>query len=99
LADWLITLARPANIRRLVMSDRNIVLRMGVIAIATILTSLPAMAIDFRRPPPGPVRPPVVHSAPGPVIGVGLPILAVAGGVAWLRKKRREAAPSTPKQA
>lgn len=26
--------------------------------------------------------------APGPVAGVGLPILAVAGGLFWLRKRR-----------
>lgn len=40
------------------------------------------------KPPGGQ---PVVHSAPGPVAGVGLPVLAVAGGYVWLRRRRKRA--------
>lgn len=32
------------------------------------------------------------YATPGPVAGAGLPILAVAGGVMWLVKRRRNAA-------
>ena len=33
---------------------------------------------------------PVSHSAPGPVLGVGLPALALVGGYVWLRRRSRE---------
>lgn len=34
----------------------------------------------------------IVHAVPGPVAGVGLPVLVVAGGYAFWRRKRRQAA-------
>ncbi len=33
---------------------------------------------------------PVTHSAPGPVIGIGLPALAVLGGYVWYRRKHKQ---------
>jgi len=32
-----------------------------------------------------------VHGAPGPIVGAGLPLIAVAYGVYWLVKRRRKA--------
>jgi hypothetical protein len=32
----------------------------------------------------------VSHSAPGPVIGVGLPAAAVIGGYIWLRRRKQK---------
>jgi hypothetical protein len=32
-----------------------------------------------------------VHGAPGPIVGAGLPLVAVAYGVYWLVKRRRRA--------
>ncbi len=35
-------------------------------------------------------KPPQSHSAPGPVIGIGLPALAIAGGYALYMIRRRK---------
>jgi len=32
---------------------------------------------------------PVSHSAPGPILGIGLPVVAVVGGYVWLRRRNR----------
>jgi hypothetical protein len=32
-----------------------------------------------------------VHGAPGPIVGAGLPLIAVGYGVYWLVKRRRKA--------
>jgi hypothetical protein len=32
-----------------------------------------------------------VHGAPGPIVGAGLPLIAVAYGVYWLLRRRRKA--------
>jgi len=32
-----------------------------------------------------------VHGAPGPIVGAGLPLIAVAYGVYWLVRRRRKA--------
>jgi len=32
----------------------------------------------------------VTHSAPGPVIGIGLPAFAVLGGYVWYRRKQKQ---------
>jgi MYXO-CTERM domain-containing protein len=53
---------------------------------------LPAAAYQFgHQNGGGPWTPPVVHSAPGPEAGVGLPFLAV-GGLLWLQRRKRRAA-------
>lgn len=36
-----------------------------------------------------PGGPPISHSAPGPVIGVGLPLAALIGGYLWYRSRAR----------
>ena len=61
----------------------------GAIALSA-LTSMPAFALSTWFPnPPGGGGGPVSHSAPGPVIGVGLPVAAVVGGYIWLRRRRK----------
>jgi len=35
-----------------------------------------------------------IVGAPGPVAGVGLPVLAVVGGIAWIRRRRRKSSQS-----
>ena len=32
---------------------------------------------------------PIMVGAPGPIAGVGLPVLAVVGGLMWVRSRRR----------
>lgn len=51
-----------------------------------------AMGSWFPRGDHGGGKPPRTHSAPGPVIGLGLPALAAAGGYVWYlgRFRRRK---------
>ncbi len=37
------------------------------------------------------IRPVPVRGAPGPIVGAGLPVLAIGFGVYWLIKRRRKA--------
>jgi hypothetical protein len=69
------------------------------IAIAfTILSSLPAFALSSWFPShPGTGgggsnggNGPVSHSAPGPVIGLGLPAVVALGGYLWIRNRNRK---------
>jgi hypothetical protein len=70
------------------------------IAIAfTILSSLPAFALSSWFPSHhgtggggnnGGGSGPVSHSAPGPVIGLGLPAVVALGGYLWIRNRNRK---------
>lgn len=66
-----------------------------ILLFAFACVALPAAAFEFGHHPPGGGSwpPPVVHSAPGPEAGVGLPFLAV-GGLLWLQRRKRRAAAS-----
>lgn len=44
-----------------------------------------AFAVPLPSPPPPPSVP--VHGAPGPIVGAGLPILAVSYGAYWLVRR------------
>jgi hypothetical protein len=81
----------------IIMFSKSIILKVGALAGATLFLALPAFADEDRdidhvakwyKPHP------VVHAAPGPVAGVGLPLLAAAGGLVWLLRKKRV----TPKE-
>jgi hypothetical protein len=66
-----------------------------VLALAGGLGLLLSSAVDAKpsSPPPGHIKSgKVSHSAPGPVLGVGLPALAVYGGYVWYRRRQRRAA-------
>jgi hypothetical protein len=73
------------------------------IAIAfVVLTSLPAFALSGWFPGHGGNNGggnngggnngggPVSHSAPGPVIGLGLPAVVALGGYLWVRNRNRK---------
>lgn len=46
---------------------------------------------DRGRPSrPKPPKPPKTRGAPAPVVGVGLPILLLAGGAYWLIRRRED---------
>jgi hypothetical protein len=65
-----------------------------VLAVAGGLSLLMSSTVDAKpaSPPPGHVKNgKVSHSAPGPVLGVGLPALAVYGGYIWYRRRQRKA--------
>jgi hypothetical protein len=55
-------------------------------------TSAPAFALSSWFPPHkgGDDGGSVSHSAPGPVIGIGLPAAAIVGGYIWLRRRSRD---------
>lgn len=54
----------------------------------SILAASAAMALG--KYDPDDFRPPDVHGAPGPLMGAGLPVLAVGYGVYWLATRRRK---------
>lgn len=65
------------------------------IAIAfTVLSSLPAFALSSWFPPKGHGGGhnggggTVSHSAPGPVVGLGLPAVVALGGYLWIRNRK-----------
>ena len=63
------------------------------ILVTALALSVPVatIAAAFERPPPPPPPPPPEYrGAPGPVVGAGLPVLAVGYGVYWLVKRRRK---------
>jgi hypothetical protein len=65
-----------------------------ILTLAGAFTLLVAGAVDAKpnSPPPGHVKNgKVSHSAPAPVLGVGLPALAVYGGYVWYRRRQRKA--------
>jgi hypothetical protein len=50
----------------------------------------PEIGERWRPPPPKPPKkPPKTRGAPGPVVGVGLPMLIIAGAGAFLLVRRR----------
>ena len=51
-----------------------------------LATSITTFAADNNNNNPGGYRP-----APGPLVGAGLPALAIGYGVYWLVKRRRKA--------
>jgi len=62
-------------------------MRCLTIAAAILLaTSITTFAADNNNNNPGGYRP-----APGPLVGAGLPALAIGYGVYWLVKRRRKA--------
>ena len=55
----------------------------------TVLTTAPCFALASWFPPSkGGSGPAVSHSAPGPVVGVGLPALVI-GGYLWYRNRSK----------
>lgn len=67
----------------------SIVKTLPAAIVLAAFTSAPAFALStwFPQPPGGGGS--VSHSAPGPVIGIGLPVAAVVGGFVWLRRRRK----------
>jgi hypothetical protein len=66
-------------------------------AALSLLFGLSATAEPFGPPgrgfpPPPPPGPPGGHShaAPGPVLGAGLPVLALGAGIYWVARRRRK---------
>lgn len=60
---------------------------------AIVLLSLsPSFALGELIPslPGGPGKPPQSRAAPGPVVGVGLPVVIAAGGYVWFRYRSRQ---------
>ena len=55
----------------------------------TLLSTVPSFALASWFPPQPGGGPPATHSAPGPMIGAGLPALAALGGYVWYRFRRR----------
>ena len=59
--------------------------------VLTLLTTAPCFAMASWFPGSGNNGGgPVSHSAPGPVLGVGLPAAALVGGYVWYRRRSRE---------
>ena len=61
---------------------------MPVATIFAAFASSPAFALASWLPP-GPGDGMASHSAPGPILGIGLPAAAVVGGYVWLRRRAR----------
>jgi hypothetical protein len=57
--------------------------------VLTLLATAPCFAMASWFPGSGNGGSPVSHSAPGPVLGVGLPALVV-GGYVWYRHRSRQ---------
>ena len=66
----------------------------GATALSLLLAS-PSFALGSWFPHKGEKggngRPPVIHSAPGPIAAVGLPAAAALGGYVWYRSRKRRA--------
>lgn len=60
--------------------------------VLAVFTSAPAFALTtwFPDPPKGGGGGSVSHSAPGPIVGIGLPAAAVVGGYIWLKRRSRQ---------
>jgi len=60
----------------------------------TLLATAPSFAMGWWSHPRdgngGNGNTPITHSAPGPVVGLGLPALVVAGGYVWYRRRARQ---------
>lgn len=70
------------------MTDLRALLGAGAIALLSLSPSF-AMGLFPGHPGHGGGKPPHSRAAPGPVVGVGLPVLAVAGGYIWYRRRSR----------
>ena len=74
-------------------------IRIGLWAALTVM-ALPTLAIAAGPGNPGPSSPPpsppfssppaTTHGVPGPLVGAGLPFIAVGYGVYWLVRRRRK---------
>lgn len=65
----------------------------GTIAVAALVAgTIQAFALaDWFPPDPGaPGAPPSSHSAPGPVVGAGIPLALLLGGYLWYRNRRNK---------
>ena len=73
--------------------------RIAITAALFAAVVLPTMAIaggpgqfyPSPAPPPPPPSGGAVHGVPGPLVGAGLPFIAVGYGVYWLIRRRRKA--------
>jgi hypothetical protein len=64
-----------------------------IVTLAGALSLLMTIAADAtpKSPPPGHIKNgKVSHSAPGPVVGVGLPSLAMYGAYVLYRRRKRK---------
>jgi hypothetical protein len=57
--------------------------------IIVLLSTAPTFAMASWFPHGRDGGPPVSHSAPGPVLGVGVPAAIALGGYIWYRRRRR----------
>lgn len=75
------------------MINPRLMLNVAALALVTLCSAAPALADKGGGPdgngPPGQLKKTV--SAPGPMAGIGLPILAVGGVYVWIRRKQRRA--------
>jgi hypothetical protein len=74
-------------------------MRIGLWAALLTVIALPTLAIaagpgnpGHSSPPPSPPpsSPAPTHAVPGPLVGAGLPFIAVGYGVYWLVRRRRK---------
>jgi hypothetical protein len=75
------------------MVNPRLMINVAALALVTLCSAVPALADKGGGPdgygPPGQLKKTV--SAPGPIAGFGLPILAVGGAYIWIRRKQRRA--------
>ena len=77
----------PAHSERPNAREAAIVRKFIIAATILSATSMPAFAQSTTTN----VRPaPIIRGAPGPIVGAGLPVLALGYGVYWLAKRRRK---------
>lgn len=55
-----------------------------------LMATAPSFAMGWWFPGHGGGKPPQSHSAPGPVVGIGLPALVIAGGYALYMIRRKK---------
>jgi hypothetical protein len=71
------------------MTDLRALVGAGAIVLLSLSPSF-ALGNLFPSLPGHPGKPPQSRAAPGPVVGVGLPVVIAAGGYVWFRYRSRQ---------